>query len=34
VTIDARAALQRGLKNELSDRLKGLMDLFGSSRSK
>jgi hypothetical protein len=34
VTIDAAAAVTRGLKNELGNRLKGLLDRFRSSESK
>jgi hypothetical protein len=34
VTIDAAAAVTRGLKNELGNRLKGLLDRLGSSGSK
>jgi hypothetical protein len=34
VTIDAGAAVKRGLQNELGNRLKGLLDRFRSSESK
>jgi hypothetical protein len=33
VTIDAAAAVKRGLKNEVGERLKGLLDRFGTSKS-
>ncbi len=32
VTIDAAAAVKRGLKNEVGERLKGLLDRFGTSK--
>ena len=32
VTIDAAAAMKRGLRNEVGERLKGLLDRFGTSK--
>jgi hypothetical protein len=32
VTIDAAAAMKRGLRNEVGNRLKGLLDRFGTSK--
>jgi len=32
VTIDAAAAVKRGLKNEVGERLKGLLERFGTSK--
>jgi hypothetical protein len=32
VTIDAAAAMKRGLRNEVGSRLKGLLDRFGTSK--